>query len=97
MISRLNISPLLIRPKISALQTIVNGSLATDIARYRKLSQKLEKSQSTFNTVYKSTIESEAETLENMRVVYSAVLHYLSNATTTVEAQDASLIRNPLL
>jgi hypothetical protein len=94
--TRLNITPILARSQISAVSGIVHGTLKSDIDKYKKLSAKLTKSKSQTNTELCAALDAEAQALESTYHIYSAILAYLSNATSTVETQDASLIRDIL-
>lgn len=82
------------RTQVSAIKKIVDGDLKTKIDKYKNVSEKLSKSKSDFNTAFCDALNTEAEVLENTRMVYSAILSYLSNVTSGLEQKDATLIKN---
>jgi len=81
------------RTQVSAIKKIVDGDLKTKIDKYKKVSKKLKKSKSDFNTDFCDALNTEAEVLENIRMVYSDILSYLSNVTTGLQQKDATLIK----
>jgi len=82
------------RTQVSAIKKIVDGDLKTKINKYKNVSKKLSKSKSDFNTEFCNALNAEAEVLENTRMVYSAILSYLSNVTSGLQQKDAKLIKN---
>ena len=82
------------RTTIAGTRNLINTRLATNIARYQQLADRLNRSRGAYRNECVQTLRAEARALESIRRVYSETLRYLENTTATMQAQDQALSKS---